>query len=164
MTTSAVPSATPAPGSGQGCRVGIVAAQWHADIVDNLLSGAVETLRDAGVAADDIVIVRVPGSYEIPVAVRVMIDAQRVDAVITLGLVVRGETAHFEYVASPVAHTLMDLSASTGVPCLFGVLTTETIQQAWDRTGGVHGHKGRESAAGALEMIAVVRQLRSNLP
>lgn len=164
MTTSAVPLASPTPGSGQGCRVGIVAAQWHADIVDNLLSGAVETLRDAGVATEDIVIVRVPGSYEIPVAVRAMIDTQRVDAVITLGVVVRGETAHFEYVASPVAHALMNLSIDTAVPCLFGVLTTETIQQAWDRTGGVHGHKGRESAAGALEMIAALRRLRTNLP
>lgn len=164
MTTAAAPSSTPAVGSGLGCRIGIIAAQWHADIVDTLLDGAVETLRDAGVAPDDIIIARVPGSYEIPLAARVMIDAQRVDAVITLGLVVRGETAHFEYVASPVAHALMDLSVHAGVPCLFGVLTTETIQQAWDRAGGVHGHKGRESAAGALEMIAVIRQMRSNLP
>lgn len=164
MTSSAIPSSTPAPGSGVGCRVGIVAARWHADIVENLLAGAVETLRAAGVAESDILTVRVPGSYEIPVAARVLINSQRVDAVITLGVVVRGETAHFEYVASPVAHALMDLSTATGVPCLFGVLTTETIEQAWDRTGGVHGHKGRESAAGALEMIAALKQLRTSLP
>lgn len=164
MTSTTIPSSTPIPGSGSGCRIGIVAARWHADIVDALLSGACETLVAAGVAEADIITVRVPGSYEIPVAARVLIDAQRVDAVITLGVIVRGETAHFEYVASPVAHSLMDLSTATGIPCMFGVLTTETIEQAWERTGGVHGHKGRESAAGALEMIAALSHLRTNLP
>lgn len=164
MTSAAMPSSSPAPGSGRGCRIGIVAARWHTDVVETLLQGALETLAQAGVEQSDIVIVHVPGSYEIPVAVRALIDAQRVEAVITLGVVVRGETAHFEYVASPVAHALMNLSASTGVPCLFGVLTTETIEQAWDRAGGVHGHKGRESAAGALEMIAALRHIRTQLP
>lgn len=164
MTSASIPSLSPAPGSGRGCRVGIVAARWHADIVETLLQGALDTLAQAGVEQSDIITVRVPGSYEIPVAVRTLIDAQRVDAVITLGVVVRGETAHFDYVASPVAHALMDLSANTGVPCLFGVLTTETIDQAWDRAGGAHGHKGRESAAGALEMIATLRRIRTQLP
>ena len=164
MTSSAKPSSAPAPGSGRGCRIGIVAARWHADIIETLLEGALDTLAQAGVEQSDIITVRVPGSYEIPVAVRTLIDAQRVDAVITLGVVVRGETAHFEYVASPVAHALMNLSATTGVPCLFGVLTTESSEQAWDRAGGAHGHKGRESAEGALEMIAALRHIRSQLP
>ncbi len=164
MTSSTTPSSTPIPGSGSGRRIGIVAARWHADIVEALLTGAIETLLAAGVAEMDILTVRVPGSYEVPVAARVLIDTQRVDAVITLGVVVRGETAHFEYVASPVAHALMDLATATSVPCMFGVLTTETIEQAWERTGGVHGHKGRESATGALEMIAALEHLRSNLP
>lgn len=164
MMSSAIPSATPIPGSGVGRRIGIVAARWHSDIVESLLSGAVDTLVAAGVAETDIITVRVPGSYEVPVAARVLIDTQRVDAVITLGVVVRGETAHFEYVASPVAHALMNLSTATGIPCMFGVLTTETIEQAWERTGGVHGHKGRESAAGALEIITALAHLRSNLP
>ena len=100
MTTpSAASLTTPTPGSGHGRRIGIVAAQWHADIVETLMVGAIDTLRSAGVAESDIVIARVPGSYEIPVAVAAMIASQHVDAVITLGVIVRGETAHFEYVA-----------------------------------------------------------------
>jgi len=155
---------TPAPGSGHGRRIGIVAAQWHADIVETLMAGAIDTLRSAGVAESDIVIARVPGSYEIPVAAAAMIASQHVDAVITLGVIVRGETAHFEYVASPVAHALMDLSVQSGVPCMLGVLTTETIEQAWERTGGIHGHKGRESAAGALDLAATLTRLRTTKP
>ncbi len=162
MTTTSTSLALTASGSGR--RIGIVAAQWHADIVEMLVVGAIDTLRSAGVAESDIVIARVPGSYEIPVAASTMIATQRVDAVITLGVIVRGETAHFEYVASPVAHALMDLSVRSGVPCMFGVLTTENIEQAWERTGGIHGHKGRESAAGALDLVATLTQLRTTKP
>lgn len=138
---------------GVGRRVGICAANWHRELVDELLRGAIDVLRSHGVANADIVHVDVPGSYELPVAAAWLIKTCKVDAVIALGVVVRGETAHFEYVSSPVAHGLMNLSISTATPCMFGVLTTDTIEQAWARCGGVHGHKGREAAVGALQLL-----------
>jgi 6,7-dimethyl-8-ribityllumazine synthase len=160
-------SSNPLPASsttGAGRRIGIVAARWHGVIVDALLDGAVQTLTDAGVHSDDIVVVRCPGSYEIPVCVKSMAQNQRVDAVIALGVVIRGDTAHFEYVSSPVAHSLMDIAVETGVPCMFGVLTTDTVEQAEARAGGVHGNKGSEAAVGALEMADVMDRLRSKKP
>lgn len=160
-------SSTPLPetsSSGAGRRIGIVAARWHGLIVDVLLDGAVQTLRDAGVDDQNIVIARCPGSYEIPVCVKVMALEQDVDAVIALGVVIRGDTAHFEYVSSPVAHSLMDIAVETGVPCLFGVLTTDTVEQAESRAGGVHGNKGSEAAVGALEMAYELERLRSKKP
>jgi 6,7-dimethyl-8-ribityllumazine synthase len=150
--------------SGAGRRIGIVAASWHGAIVDTLLTGAVTTLEKAGVLAADIVIVRCPGSYEIPVCVKAMATHQRVEAVIALGVIIRGETAHFEYVSSPVAHALMDISVDTGVPCVFGVLTTENEEQAWARAGGHHGNKGSESAVAALELAEILQRLRRQKP
>ncbi|MEY3386374.1 MAG: hypothetical protein RIR53_1185 [Bacteroidota bacterium] len=146
----------PLAGSGRNRRIGICAANWHRDVVDELCKGAVETLLEYGVETTDIVTLDCPGSYELPVAALQLIQRAKVDAVLAFGVIVRGETAHFEYVASPVAHGLMDLSLSTGVPCMFGVLTTETLEQAWDRCGGVHGHKGREAALGALQLLTAI--------
>jgi len=143
-----------------GRRIGIVAAQWHSEIVNVLLSGAIDTLRLHGVRAEDIITVRCPGSYEIPVCVKVMATNLNVDAVIALGVVIRGETAHFEYVSLPLAHGLMNISIETGIPCLFGVLTTENLEQALDRAGGKHGNKGAEAAEGALTMAAVMETIR----
>ena len=160
-SSSPLPETSP---SGAGRRIGIVAARWHGIIVDALLDGAVQTLRSAGVRDQDVVIVRCPGSYEIPVCIKAMALEQRVDAVIALGVVIRGDTAHFEYVSSPVAHSLMDIAVETGVPCLFGVLTTDTVEQAEARAGGVHGNKGSEAAVGALEMADVMERLRSEKP
>ncbi len=145
-------------------RIGIVAARWHADIVDRLLDGALSTLRAAGLEDHSVVIERVPGSYEIPVCVKAMALSQHVDAVIALGVVIRGDTAHFEYVSSPVAHSLMDIAVETGIPCLFGVLTTDTVEQAQARAGGIHGNKGAEAATGALEMADVMDRLRTQKP
>ena len=145
-------------------RIGIVAARWHADIVDILLDGALRTLRSAGIHDDNVVIERVPGSYEIPVCVKAMAIHQNVDAVIALGVVIRGDTAHFEYVSSPVAHSLMNIAVETGIPCLFGVLTTDSVEQAMARAGGAHGNKGAEAATGALEMADVMDRLRTQKP
>jgi 6,7-dimethyl-8-ribityllumazine synthase len=140
-------------------RIGIVAARWHDDIVTTLLDGAVQTLHQCGVVDTNITIARCPGTYEIPVVAARMIDTKKFDAVITLGVVVRGETAHFDYVAGPVAYGLQDLAVRTGTPCIFGVLTTEDLDQAWARAGGAHGHKGREAALAALETLNVLNEL-----
>ena len=154
------PSSLPT-NAGVGRRIGICAARWHRDLVDELRSGAVDTLLAHGVAPSDILLVDCPGSYELPVAAARLIRQSGVDAVIALGVVVRGETAHFEYVSSPVAHGLMDLSISSGVPCMFGVLTTDTLEQARERCGGAHGHKGREAAEGALQLLVSFDSLPS---
>lgn len=150
-STSTMPVLSKTAGTGR--RIGICAALWHRELVDELLNGALDTLRSHGVAIEDVVVVHCPGSYELPVAAFRLIHQARVDAVIALGVVIRGETSHFEYVSSPVAHGLMDLAVSTGVPCMFGVLTTDTLEQARQRCGGIHGHKGREAAHGALQLL-----------
>lgn len=162
MTEQASSASSLPLNAGAGRRIGICAARWHRDLVSELRNGAVETLLAHGVAPSDIVVVDCPGSYELPVAAARLIRQSRVDAVIALGVVVRGETAHFEYVSSPVAHGLMNLSISTGVPCLFGVLTTDTLEQARERCGGAHGHKGREAAEGALQLLISFDSLQSN--
>lgn len=145
--------------SGAGRRIGIIAARWHDDIVNTLLDGAVQALHECGVVDSDIKITRCPGTYEIPVVAANMIAKGSCDAVITLGVVVRGETAHFDYVAGPVAYGLQDLAIRTNVPCIFGVLTTENLEQAWARAGGEHGHKGREAAFAALETLDLLNSL-----
>jgi 6,7-dimethyl-8-ribityllumazine synthase len=145
----------------EGLRIGIVAAAWHDDIVQELMSGALNMLHEHQVSDDDIICVRCPGTYEIPVVASTLIEHQRVDAVICLGVVIRGETAHFEYVASPVMHGLQDLAVRTGVPCIAGILTTENVDQAWARAGGNAGHKGRESALAALYTADLLRTLRT---
>jgi len=147
--------------SGKGIRIGIVAAAWHDDIVQELIKGATETLRQHGVDEDHIQVHRCPGTYEIPVVAAALIDHDAVDAVITLGVVIRGETAHFEYVASPVMHSLQELATRTCVPCIAGILTTENVQQAWDRAGGPAGHKGCESAVAALHMVNLLHSIRT---
>lgn len=150
--------------SGVGRRIGIVAALWHGEIVDAMLQSALLRLHAHGVPTESIIVVRCPGSYEIPICAKAMAIYNNVDAVIALGVIIRGETAHFEYVSSPLAHSLMDVSVQTGVPCLFGVLTTETLQQAEDRAGGIHGNKGAEAAEGALVMAEVLDTIRGNKP
>lgn len=147
--------------SGHGLRIGIVAAAWHDNIVTELITGAKETLQSYGVDDADVLLHRCPGSYEIPVIASALIEQNSVDAVIALGVIVRGDTAHFEYVASPVMHSLQELATRTGVPCIAGVLTTENIQQAWDRAGGSAGHKGRESARAALYTADLLRKIRT---
>lgn len=147
--------------SGKGLRIGIVAAAWHDDIVTELITGAKETLQSYGVADADVLLHRCPGSYEIPVIASALIEQKSVDAVIALGVIVRGDTAHFEYVASPVMHSLQELATRTGVPCIAGVLTTENVQQAWDRAGGSAGHKGSESARAALYTADLLRKIRT---
>ncbi len=147
--------------NGSGKRIGIVAARWHADIVEAMLKGAHHELEACGVAPADIVTEHCPGSYEIPVVAAAMARRTDIDAVICLGVVIRGETAHFEYVAGPVAYGLQNLAIETETPCIFGVLTTETEEQARERAGGIHGNKGAEGAIAALETLAILDRIRS---
>ena len=138
-------------------RVGVVAARFNQAIVDELLAGCVDRLRELGFASDRMSVERVPGAFELPVAARLMVDSRRVDAVICLGCVVRGDTPHFDYVAGECARGIQQIATTTGVPVIFGVLTTNTEEQAWARAGksDAHGHAGRRAAEAAVEMIAL---------
>lgn len=140
-------------------RVAVVAARWNADIVEALLDGCVARLRELGLDEARVDVHRVPGAYELPVAAKMLVDAGRVDAVILIGCVIRGDTAHFEYVAGEAARGIQAVATASGVPCLFGVLTVENHQQALDRAGGSHGHAGVAAADGAAEMIALARTI-----
>jgi len=146
---------------GKTCRVAIVASRFNAFVVDRLLEGCMRTLRTRGVPENNIVLVRVPGAFEIPAAVRGIVDRGAVDAVIALGAVIRGETAHFEYIAGECARGLAAIAATTGLPVIFGVLTVDEAQQALDRSGEDESNKGSEAAAAALDMIGVMRGIRA---
>ena len=146
---------TPQP----GVRVGIIAGRFNSFIVEPLERGCVETLRRHGLPESAITIVRVPGAYEMPVVARKMALSGNFDAVIALGAVIRGATAHFEYVAGSCASGLAGVATDTGVPVIFGVLTVDTIEQAIDRAGAKSGNKGAEAAVTAIEMVSLLRQL-----
>jgi 6,7-dimethyl-8-ribityllumazine synthase len=136
-------------------RFAIIATRWNEFIVDRLVDGAVATLRKHGVDEGKITLVRVPGAFEIPVAAKQLIDAGGLSAVIALGCVIRGATAHFEYVSSAVTSGCSSLAISSGIPVVFGVLTTDTIEQAIERAGTKAGNKGSEAAAVAIEMASL---------
>ena len=140
-------------------RYAIVAARFNEFIVDRLVEGAIDALRRHGVAESCITLVRVPGAFEIPVACRQLANSGKVDAIIALGCVIRGATAHFEYVSSAATSGCGQVATSTGVPVIFGVLTTDSIEQAIERAGTKAGNKGAESAVAALEMASLVRRL-----
>lgn len=144
---------------GSGMRFAIAVSRFNEDITDGLLTGARRTFDAAGVVADDVLVVRVPGAFELPVVAQQLARSGAVDAVVCLGAVIRGDTPHFEYVAGEAARGLQDAALATGVPIVFGILTTNTHAQAVDRIGGSEGHKGEEAAATALEMVALLRSL-----
>ncbi|MBD3643069.1 6,7-dimethyl-8-ribityllumazine synthase [Alcanivorax sp.] len=142
-----------------GGRYGIVVARFNSFVVEALLEGAVDALVRHGVSPDDIEIIRVPGAWEMPVAVKKIIEKRDYDAVITLGAVIRGGTAHFEYVAGEAAKGIAAVQNATGVPVVFGVLTVDTIEQAIERSGTKAGNKGAEAAMSALEMVSLFKAL-----
>lgn len=144
---------------GSGMRFAIAVSRFNEDITDGLLTGARRTFDAAGVVEDDVLVVRVPGAFELPVVAQQLARSGAVDAVVCLGAVIRGDTPHFEYVAGEAARGLQDAALATGVPIVFGILTTNTHAQAVDRIGGSEGHKGEEAAATALEMVALLRSL-----
>lgn len=137
---------------GSGLKVAIVIARWNGFVTNKLLEGALRTLKERGVADDDVTVAWVPGSFEIPSAAAWAARSGKHHAVICIGAVIRGETAHFEYVAGGAAVGIREVSQETGVPVIFGVLTVENTEQAMERTGGKEGHKGEEAAAAAIEM------------
>lgn len=145
-----------------GMRFGIVVARWNAVITDRLLQGALDGLVRSGAARGDITIVRVPGAWEIPSAARMLGSSDGIDAVITLGCLLRGETAHYEAIYNEVARGIGQSQQETGVPHMFGVLTCETLEQALDRAGVKHGNKGFEAAVAAVEMVSIKRRLSEN--
>jgi 6,7-dimethyl-8-ribityllumazine synthase len=145
--------------AGEGKRFGIVVSRYHQEITQALLDGAMKTLTSHGAAEDQVTTVWVPGSFEIPLAARAMTQ-QGLDAVICLGVVIKGETKHDEYIAREVAHGIAQLSAAAGVPVIFGVLTVDKPEQAKARAGGDQGHKGIEAAESALVMLEVLEQIK----
>ena len=142
-------------------RYGIAVARFNSFIVDSLLDGALDALRKHGVQDRDITIVKVPGSYELPLIVKKMTESDSYDAVIALGAVIRGGTPHFEYVAGECVKGLSQVSLNSGISVAFGVLTVDTIEQAIERAGTKAGNKGAEAALTAIEMLSLTRQLES---
>ena len=151
---------TAAPPSGaSGYRFAIVFSRFNTVITERLRDGAAAALHEAGAASEDVEVVSVPGAFEIPQAARRLAETGRFDAVVCLGCVIRGATPHFEYISSSVAHGIQDASAETGVPMAFGVLTTDTWEQAEERASGGRDNKGYEAAAAAIEMAQLFRRL-----
>ena len=142
-----------------GIRVGIVAARFNEFIVSKLLSGCQDGLLRHGVKDEDIAVAWVPGAFEIPLAAQAMAGSGKYDAVIALGAVIRGSTSHYDYVCAEVSKGVAQAALSTGVPVLFGVLTTDTIEQAIERAGTKAGNKGAECAQGAIEMVNLLRDM-----
>lgn len=144
---------------GQGLQFGIVVARFNEFINGKLLAGAIDALQRHGVEAGDIEIAWVPGAYEIPLIAQKMATSKKYDAVICLGTVIRGSTPHFDYVCAEVSKGVAQIGLTTGIPVMFGVLTTETIEQAIERAGTKAGNKGFDAAVGAIEMANLLRKL-----
>ncbi len=140
----------------RGRRFAVVAASFNEIVVDKLVEGAVACFRAHGIAEDDLLVVWTPGAFELPLLAKRLATSGLYDAVVCLGAVVRGETAHFDYVAGEAARGIRQVAMETGVPVLFGVLTTENIAQALDRAGGKHGNKGWDSAMAAMQVASVL--------
>ncbi|MBL7250474.1 6,7-dimethyl-8-ribityllumazine synthase [Alloalcanivorax marinus] len=142
-----------------GGRYALVVTRFNSFVVEALLAGAVDALVRHGVSRDDIEIIRVPGAWELPVAVKNLLAKRDYDAVVALGAVIRGGTAHFEYVAGEAAKGLAAVQNESGVPVAFGVLTVDSIEQAIERSGTKAGNKGAEAALSALEMVSLLKAL-----
>ena len=143
----------------QGMRFGIVISRFNELITKSLLEGALDGLERHGANTNHITIAWVPGAFEIPVAAKQMVESGNYDAIICLGAIIRGATAHFEHVATPCAAGIAQLALESGLPVIFGVLTTESIEQAIERAGTKAGNKGYEAAQTAIEMISLMQQL-----
>ena len=144
---------------GTGLRVTIVVSRWNELITKQLLDGALDGLRRHGVHDDNITVVWVPGSFELPLVCRRVAARGDVDAVVALGAVIRGATSHYDHVAGAATAGIADVSRATGVPCIFGVVTAETIEQAIERAGTKAGNKGFDAARTAIEMATLLRRL-----
>jgi 6,7-dimethyl-8-ribityllumazine synthase len=145
--------------SGEGMKIGIVRSEWNHEITSALMDGAVRTLLRHGVRKEDIWIEHVPGSFEIPLGAQLLAEARQADAIICLGCVIQGETRHFDFICQGVTQGITELNLKYGLPFIYGILTTDTLQQAKDRSGGKHGNKGDEAAVTALKMVRLQRNL-----
>lgn len=143
----------------KGMKVGIVAARFNEFIVSKLLSGALDGLRRHDVKEDDIAVAWVPGAFELPVAAQKMAGSGKYDAVICLGTVIRGSTSHYDYVCNEVSKGIAHVSMESQIPVLFGVLTTENIEQAIERAGTKAGNKGYDCALSAIEMVNLLKEI-----
>lgn len=139
-------------------RIGLVASRFNEFIVSKLINGAVDGLVRHDISEDNITLAWVPGAFEIPLAAKKMAESGNYDAVICLGTVIRGATSHYDYVCSEVSKGIANVSLKTGIPVLFGILTTDTIEQAIERAGTKAGNKGYDCALGAIEMVSLLRQ------
>jgi 6,7-dimethyl-8-ribityllumazine synthase len=142
-----------------GMRFAIVASRFNDFVTSRLLSGALDALERTGTAETDITVVRVPGSFEIPLAAKKLVQTKKYDAVICLGTLIRGETPHFDYISSEVTKAIGSVSLESGIPVAFGVLTVDSVEQAVDRAGMKSGNKGSEAALSAVEMVSLLKQL-----
>lgn len=148
------PTAVP---SGEPYRIAVVAAEWNPEITNAMLDGAVKTLAEHGVNEDNIIVRRVPGTFELTTAADLLLSREMVDAVICIGCVIQGETRHFEFICQAVSQGLTNVAIKHSRPVIFSVLTCDTMQQALDRAGGRHGNKGVEGAITALKMCALYK-------
>jgi len=140
-------------------KFGIVVSRFNEFLSSKLLEGAIDTLKQHGAQDNSIDIVWVPGSFEIPVIAQKVAKSKKYDSVICLGAVIRGETPHFDYIASEVAKGVSRVSLDTGVPCVFGIITADNLEQAIERTGTKHGNKGRDAALSAIEMANLLEKI-----
>ncbi|EHV5256115.1 6,7-dimethyl-8-ribityllumazine synthase [Staphylococcus pseudintermedius] len=147
--------------NGKGLKIGVVMSRFNDLITGRLLDGAQDALRRHQVAEDSIDVAYVPGAFELPIVAKKMAQTGKYDAVVTLGCVIRGATSHYDYVCNEAAKGIAKASDDTGVPVIFGVLTTENIEQAIERAGTKAGNKGAESAVGAIEMANLLRQMNA---
>ena len=141
--------------SAQNTRIGIVVSEWNDRITDSLLKGAEECLLEHGIVEENILVKHVPGSFELPLGAKWMLERTDVDAVICIGCIIQGETRHFDFIAQAVADGIMKVGLKFSKPVIFSVLTCNTMEQAEDRSGGKHGNKGVEGAVSALKMLAM---------
>jgi len=142
-----------------GMRFAVVASRFNDFVTSRLLGGALDALERTGAAEADITVVRVPGSFEIPLAAKKLVQTRKYDAVICLGTLIRGETPHFDYISSEVTKGIGSVSLESGIPVAFGVLTADSVEQAVDRAGMKSGNKGFEAALSAVEMVSLLKQL-----
>jgi 6,7-dimethyl-8-ribityllumazine synthase len=141
-------------------RVAVIAARFNYDIVDELVNGCISRLDELGISGSRVELHRVPGAFELPVAAKMLAQSKRFASIVCLGCIVRGDTPHFDYVAGEAARGIQEVALSEMLPVIFGVLTTNTEEQAKDRIGGKHGHYGERAAEAAAEMMALTVRIR----
>lgn len=147
--------------SAEGMRFAIVVSEWNTEVTEALYNGALETLLRFGVNKDDVVRRNVPGSFELTLGAQLMAERKEFDAIICIGVVIQGETKHFDFICDAVSKGITDLNLKYNLPVIFGVLTPNTMQQALDRAGGVHGNKGDEAAITAIKMATLKKELEA---